>query len=159
MLYLISSNYAWGSLDVVRELLTHPHTIPGLSDGGAHVGTICDASFPTTLLQLWARDRADGIPVEEVVRRQCAETARAVGLTDRGVLGVGYKADVNVIDFDGLRLRRPMMSFDLPGGGRRLTQRADGYAHTFVGGVETYRNGEPTGALPGRLLRSHRGAA
>ena len=134
-------------------MLRDEHLLPGLADGGAHVGTICDASFPTTLLTHWARDRDDGLPVEWVVRRQCRDTALAVGLHDRGVLARGYKADVVVVDFDHLRLRPPVMAFDLPAGGKRLLQQAEGYLHTFVSGVETYTNGEATGARPGRLVR------
>jgi len=135
-------------------MLAHPCTLPGLSDGGAHVGTISDGSFPTTLLAHWARDRGSGrFPVEYIVQRQARDTAWAVGLGDRGVLAAGYRADVNVIDLDRLGLRRPEMHFDLPGGGRRLLQRAEGYLHTFVRGQETYVAGEPTGALPGRLVR------
>jgi N-acyl-D-aspartate/D-glutamate deacylase len=154
MVYVTSLNYADGNLDAVHTMLTDPHTIPGLSDGGAHVGTICDVSFPTTLLEHWVRDRDhDRIPLEFVIQRQSRETARTVGLLDRGVLAPGYKADVNVIDMQRLRLRRPQMSFDLPGGGRRLLQRAEGYLHTFVDGLEVYRDGEPTDELPGRLVR------
>ncbi len=153
MLYLTFANYARGNLDVVKEMLEHPHTIPGLSDGGAHVGTICDGSFPTTLLGHWARDREAGLSLPFVIQRQARDTARAVGLNDRGVLAPGYRADVNVIDLRALRLHRPTMLFDLPGGGRRLMQRADGYRHTIVAGLETYRNGQATGALPGRLVR------
>jgi N-acyl-D-aspartate/D-glutamate deacylase len=154
MVYVTSLNYADGNLDAVHTMLTDPHTIPGLSDGGAHVGTICDVSFPTTLLEHWVRDRDhDRIPLEFVIQRQARETARTVGLLDRGVLAPGYKADVNVIDMQRLRLRRPQMSFDLPGGGRRLLQRAEGYLHTFVDGLEVYRDGEPTDELPGRLVR------
>ena len=159
MLYLTFSNYAAGNLDAVREMLAHPHSIPGLSDGGAHVGTICDGSFPTTLLEYWTRDRAavaaatGGLSLPFVVQRQARDTARAVGLRDRGVLAPGYRADINVIDMTALRLRRPQMLFDLPAGGRRLVQRADGYRHTIVAGQETYRDGEPTGSLPGRLIR------
>ena len=125
------------------------------SDGGAHVGTICDASFPTTLLTLWCRDRTRGekLTVEHVVRSQCRETARTVGLDDRGVLAPGYRADLNLVDFDGLRLHAPRLVFDLPAGGKRLLQDVDGYRHTFVAGTETYVDGEPTGALPGRLVR------
>jgi N-acyl-D-aspartate/D-glutamate deacylase len=154
MLYLTSLNYADGNLDAAHEMLTHPHTVPGLSDGGAHVGTICDGSFPTTLLQHWTRDR-DGarLDLSFVVQRQARDTARAVGLRDRGVLAPGYRADLNVIDMGALRLHRPEVRYDLPAGGRRLLQRADGYRHTVVAGLETYRDGEPTGALPGRLVR------
>jgi N-acyl-D-aspartate/D-glutamate deacylase len=154
MLYVTAANYVGGSLDSVHEMLAHPCTLPGLSDGGAHVGTISDGSFPTTLLAHWSRDRGGGrFPVEYIVQRQARDTARAVGLDDRGVLAPGYRADVNVIDLDGLGLRRPEMHFDLPGGGRRLLQRASGYLHTFVAGQETYAGGEPTDALPGRLIR------
>ena len=154
MVYVTSLNYADGNLDAAHTMLTDPHTVPGLSDGGAHVGTICDGSFPTTLLEHWVRDRDhDRIPVQFVVQRQSRDTARAVGLLDRGVLAPGYKADINVIDLDRIRLRRPEMSFDLPGGGRRLLQRAEGYRHTFVSGLETYADGEPTDNLPGHLVR------
>ena len=159
MVYVTSLNYADGNLDAVHTMLTDPNTVPGLSDGGAHVGTICDGSFPTTLLQHWTRDRDhDRIPVEFIVQRQARDTARTVGLLDRGVLAPGYKADINVIDLDRLRLRRPQMRFDLPGGGRRLLQRAEGYRHTFVNGVEIYRDGEPNDDLPVRLLRGAQAA-
>jgi len=154
MLYVTALNYVSGNLDVVHEMLAHPCTLPGLSDGGAHVGTISDASFPTTLLAHWTRDRDSGrFPVEYIVARQARDTARSVGLRDRGVLAPGYRADLNIIDTARLRLRRPEMHFDLPGGGRRLLQRADGYLHTFVRGQETYADGQPTDALPGRLIR------
>ena len=154
MVYVTSLNYADGNLDAVHTMLTDPHTIPGLSDGGAHVGTICDVSFPTTLLEHWVRERdRDRIPLQFIVQRQARDTAHAVGLGDRGVIAPGYKADLNVIDIDRVRLRRPEMRFDLPGGGRRLLQRAEGYLHTFVSGHEVYREGEPTEALPGRLVR------
>jgi N-acyl-D-aspartate/D-glutamate deacylase len=148
-------NYAGGDLEPVREMLLHDHTVAGLSDGGAHVGTICDASFPTTLLTHWGRDRKRGdlIEVPWLVRRQTRDTAETVGLRDRGVLAPGMKADINVIDFDGLRLRPPAMVYDLPAGGKRLLQKAEGYLHTFVSGTEVYANGEHTGALPGRLVR------
>jgi N-acyl-D-aspartate/D-glutamate deacylase len=154
MLYVTALNYASGNLDAVHEMIAHPCTLPGLSDGGAHVGTISDASFPTTLLAHWTRDRGTGrFPVGYIVARQARDTARAVGLGDRGVLAPGYRADVNVIDAGRLGLRRPEMHFDLPGGGRRLLQRAEGYLHTFVRGQETYTDGQPTDALPGRLIR------
>ena len=154
MLYLTFANYARGNLDAVREMLAHPYSIPGLSDGGAHVGTICDGSFPTTLLEHWSRDRGPaGLTLPFVIQRQARDTARAVGLRDRGVLAPGYRADINVIDMTALRLRPPQMLFDLPAGGWRLLQRADGYRHTIVAGQETYRDGVPTEALPGRLIR------
>ena len=154
LLYMPTLNFAGGTLDAVGEMLAHPHTVPGLSDGGAHVGTICDGSFPTTLLTLWGRDRGRGrFELPFLVQRHCRDTARAVGLLDRGVLAPGYRADINVIDFEHLNARRPEVHYDLPAGGRRLLQRADGYLHTFVAGVETYAGGEATGALPGRLVR------
>jgi N-acyl-D-aspartate/D-glutamate deacylase len=152
-LYFPLHNWVDGSLDTVRAMLADEHLVPGLADGGAHVGTICDASYPTTLLSYWARDRADGLPLEWVVRRQCRDTAETVGLLDRGLLAPGMRADVNVIDHAGLQLRAPYMAFDLPAGGKRLLQRADGYLHTFVRGVETYAGGEAVGPLPGRLVR------
>jgi N-acyl-D-aspartate/D-glutamate deacylase len=151
------SNYFDGNLDAVREMLTHPYTLPGLGDGGAHVGVICDSSFPSTLLQHWVRDRTrDKLPVEFVFQRQSRDTARMLGLGDRGVLAPGYRADIIVVDLDHMRIRRPEVHYDLPGGGRRLQQRVDGYRHTFVNGVETYRDGIATGALPGRLVRGAR---
>jgi N-acyl-D-aspartate/D-glutamate deacylase len=158
--YVPVLNYAGGNLDPVREMLAHPNTVPGLSDGGAHVGMICDGSFPTTLLTHWGRDRSRGdrLDVAALIAGQTRGTAEAVGLLDRGLLAPGMKGDVNVIDFDGLTLRSPTMSFDLPAGGRRLLQRAEGYLHTFVSGTEVYAGGEHTGALPGRLLRGAQSA-
>jgi N-acyl-D-aspartate/D-glutamate deacylase len=154
LVYVPIINYATGNLDHVAEMLRHPWCVPGLSDGGAHVGTICDASFPTTLLQHWGRDRTRGrLPVELLIGRQSRATAEAVGLFDRGVLAPGRRADLNIIDVDNLAVERPRMAFDLPAGGKRLLQRARGYRHTFVRGVETYHDGEATGALPGRLVR------
>ncbi|HEX5367076.1 MAG TPA: amidohydrolase family protein [Acidimicrobiales bacterium] len=154
LLYMPTLNFGGGTLDAVGEMLAHPYTVPGLGDGGAHVGTICDGSFPTTLLTLWGRDRDHGrLELPFLVRRHCRDTARSVGLLDRGVLAPGYRADVNVIDLDHLAARRPEIRYDLPAGGRRLLQRADGYLHTFVGGTETYARGEATGALPGHLVR------
>ncbi len=154
LLYLPFLNYAAGNLDAVGEMLVHPHTVPGLSDGGAHVGTICDGSFPTSLLAMWGRDRARGrIDLPTIAARHCRDTARTVGLLDRGVLAPGFRGDLNVIDHEGLRLHRPEMHYDLPAGGKRLLQRVDGYLHTFVSGTETYADGEATGALPGRLVR------
>ncbi|MHB1912874.1 MAG: N-acyl-D-amino-acid deacylase family protein [Acidimicrobiales bacterium] len=154
LLYMPTLNYTEGNLDAVGEMLGHPYTVPGLGDGGAHVGTISDGSFPTTLLTLWGRDRARGrFELPCLIQRHCRDTARTVGLYDRGVLAPGYKADVNVIDFDRLTARRPEIRYDLPAGGRRVVQRADGYAHTFVSGVEVYADGVATGDLPGRLVR------
>ncbi|MDQ1460467.1 MAG: hypothetical protein QOI08_1951 [Actinomycetota bacterium] len=153
-LYLPSLNYADGNLDAVGEMLAHPNTVVGLGDGGAHVGTICDASFPTTLLTLWTRDRATGrLDLPFAVQRHTRDTARTVGLLDRGVIAPGYRADLNVIDFDRLTARRPVMRHDLPAGGRRLVQAAEGYAATIVAGAVTYENGEACGPLPGRLVR------
>jgi N-acyl-D-aspartate/D-glutamate deacylase len=154
------TNYADYTLGASAELLRHPNAIVGLSDGGAHVGFISDGSFPTFLLAYWGRDRPEGtVPLPELVRRQTSDTARAAGLHDRGVLAPGLKADLNVIDFDALALERPAMAWDLPSGGRRLLQGARGYAATIVAGRVTYRDGEATGALPGRLVRSGMAAA
>jgi N-acyl-D-aspartate/D-glutamate deacylase len=134
--------------------MTHADTLSGLGDGGAHVGTICDASFPTYALTHWGRDRARGrFELPWLIKRQTSETAAAVGLHDRGLVQVGMKADLNVIDFARLRLHRPYIVHDLPANGRRLMQRADGYVATIVSGAVTYRDGEPTGALPGQLVR------
>jgi N-acyl-D-aspartate/D-glutamate deacylase len=154
-LYLPMLNYGAGNLDAASEMLAHPHTVVGLADGGAHVGTISDGSFPTTLLAHFGRQRSRGdlLDVPFIVGSHTADTARTVGLADRGVLAPGYKADVNVIDFDNLVVRRPTMAADLPAGGRRLLQRAEGYMHTICSGTEIFIGGEPTGALPGRLVR------
>jgi len=148
-------NYTDGDLNVVREMLTDEATVLGVADGGAHVGLICDASSPTFLLSHWARDRkrGPGLPLGFLVHKQTRQTALAYGLSDRGLLAPGYKADINVIDFERLRLRKPHVVYDLPAGGKRLMQRADGYRHTFVAGCETLRDGEHTGELPGKLLR------
>jgi len=135
-------------------MLLHPRTIPGLSDGGAHVGTISDGSFPTTLLTHWCRDRnGERLDVPFVVKAESRNTAVAVGLNDRGLLAPGYKADLNVVDFARLQLRAPEIRHDLPAGERRLLQRADGYLHTLVAGTTIYESGEPTGSTPGRLIR------
>jgi N-acyl-D-aspartate/D-glutamate deacylase len=155
MIYVPVLNYAEGNLEPARAMMTHKDCVPGLSDGGAHVGTICDGSFPTTLLTYWTRDRTRGprLPLEHIFRLQARETARAVGLNDRGVLAPGYRADLNVIDYERLQLHAPEVAYDLPAGGRRLLQRASGYSATIVAGEVTYRDGEATDALPGRLLR------
>jgi N-acyl-D-aspartate/D-glutamate deacylase len=159
-LYTPFSNYAEGNLDACGEMLGHPDTLFGLGDGGAHVGFISDASFTTYFLSHWARDRSHGrMPVGRVIERLTKNNARAVGLFDRGVVAEGMKADLNVIDFDRVRCEPPAMAYDLPAGGKRLTQRARGYCATVVAGQVTYRDGEPTDALPGRLLRGGRDTA
>lgn len=155
MLYHPFLNYADGSLDPSFAMLTHRDTVPGLSDGGAHVGMICDGSFPTSNLIHWTRDRSRGprIPLETMIARQTRDTAATVGLLDRGLIAPGYRADLNVIDYEKLSLEAPRVAYDLPAGGRRLVQGAHGYVATIVAGVVTQRDGEPTGALPGRLVR------
>ncbi|HEY4059401.1 MAG TPA: amidohydrolase family protein, partial [Kofleriaceae bacterium] len=153
LLYFPIYNYTGMNLDVVREMMMHPRALPGLSDGGAHVGTVCDASMPTFLLTHWARDRKNGIPLERVVQMQAHDTARFIGLTDRGTIEVGMRADLNVVDLEKLTLRRPVMQRDLPAGGRRLVQRADGYRATLVAGQIIVEGGELTGARPGQLVR------
>jgi N-acyl-D-aspartate/D-glutamate deacylase len=155
MLYVPFLNYADGNLDATREMLSDPRAVPGLSDGGAHCGIICDASFPTYLLTHWTRDRSRGekLSIPFVVAAQSRKTALSVGLTDRGLVAPGYKADLNVIDYDRLHLHPPKVHYDLPVGGRRLLQQVDGYDETIVSGVVTQRSGRATGAHPGRLVR------
>ncbi|WP_397591101.1 amidohydrolase family protein [Sphingorhabdus sp.] len=154
MIYLPILNYMDGNLDFTKELLQRDDIVASLSDGGAHCGTICDAASPTFLLSYWARDRKAGtIPLELAVKRQCRDTARLYGLNDRGVLKPGYLADINVIDFDALKLLKPWLAFDLPAGGKRLLQKADGYVATIKSGVVTFREGKMTGALPGIVVR------
>jgi N-acyl-D-aspartate/D-glutamate deacylase len=153
-LYSPFANYADFDLDACREMMASNSTVMGLGDGGAHVGIICDGSYPTYLLSHWGRDRAAGrFDLPWLVKRQTADTARTVGLLDRGMLAPGMKADINVIDFDRLRAERPIMAFDLPAGGKRLMQKASGYTATIVSGEVIYRGGEATSALPGRLVR------
>lgn len=155
VLYFPFLNFADGNLDSTRTMLESNATLPGLSDGGAHVGMICDGSFPTTLLTHWGRDRTRGdkLPLELLIKKQSCDTAHWVGLHDRGVLMPGYRADINVIDFDKLRLHLPEINYDLPAGGRRLMQRATGYTATLVAGEVTYLDGTPTDAKPGKLVR------
>ncbi len=157
-LYWPVLNFANFDSEVSREMLLHPLTVPGLGDGGAHVSFISDGSFPTYLLSHWARDRTRGerLPLEWLVKRQTRDTAELVGLRDRGLLAPGLKADVNLIDFDALRVCRPEMVFDLPAGGRRLAQRAEGYRMTLLSGEVTFEDGVSTGALPGALIRGAR---
>jgi N-acyl-D-aspartate/D-glutamate deacylase len=155
LLYTPFANYAENNLDCCRDMILHKDTVMGLGDGGAHVGTICDASFITSLLTHWGRDRSrgEGIDLPTLVKCQTQDTARAVDLTDRGTLQPGMRADLNIIDFDNLNVRLPEMVNDLPAGGARLQQRADGYAMTIVHGEPTYVDGDATDALPGRLVR------
>ncbi len=159
-LFFPLANYTEGSLENVRAMLENPNTLSGLSDGGAHVGAICDVSLPTTMLVHWCRDRVRGpkLDLAEVIRAQTRDTAEAVGLYDRGLLKPGYLADVNIIDFERLRLHAPHMVYDLPTGARRLMQHADGYVATIKSGQIIYREGQPTGALPGKLVRGRKPA-
>ena len=154
-IYLPLLNYAKFNFDHIHEMMNHPATVLSLSDGGAHCGVICDASFPTYMLTHWARDRARGprLPLEQVVHMQTQRTAALYGLHDRGVLAPGMKADVNVIDYDRLRILPPEMVFDLPARGRRMIQRSEGYRATLVSGVVTFENGVETGEMPGQLIR------
>lgn len=153
-------NYTDFNLDNTLTMMRNPNTLFGLSDGGAHVGAICDVSVPTYMLTHWCRDRTRGerLDLPFVVKSQTKDTAEAIGLRDRGVVAPGYKADVNVIDFERLRLKPPHMVYDLPSGARRLMQEAEGYVVTIASGQVIYRDGEPTGALPGRLVRGEQPA-
>ncbi len=158
LLYFPLYNFTGVNLEVVREMLEHPLALCGLSDGGAHVGTICDASFPTYLLMHWGRDRPTGrMPIERLVKMQAFDTARYVGFTDRGAVLPGQRADLNVIDLEALRLDQPKLVADLPGGGRRLMQGAKGYRATIVAGQLVVDDGRVTDARPGRLVRAGRG--
>jgi N-acyl-D-aspartate/D-glutamate deacylase len=153
-LYLPASNFGNNNFDNIYTMLTHPDTILGVGDGGAHVGMISDASTTTFLLTYWTRDRkGPKLDLSTAIRKLCRETAEALGLHDRGLLAPGYKADLNVIDYDKLFIHAPYTARDLPSGGRRLMQHADGYVATVKSGTVTYRDGEFTGALPGRLIR------
>ena len=158
MLMLPFFNFADGNHDAIHDMLTHPAGVSGLSDGGAHCGLICDASIPTFLLTHWARDRTRGkrLPLPYVVKKQTHDTAALYGLSDRGVIATGKKGDLNVINFPALTLRTPRVANDLPAGGRRLLQEAEGYVATVVSGQVTRRDGKDTGARPGRLLRGAR---
>ena len=156
-LYTPIVNYYNYDLLAPETMLVDRNAIMGLGDGGAHVGFILDAGFPTWLLTYWGRQRGR-FPVEELVRRLTSDTAGAAGLGDRGVIAVGKKADLNVIDYDRLAFGRPYVAYDLPAGGKRLLQKADGYEATIVSGVVTYRDGAATGALPGRLVKGQREA-
>ena len=159
MLLVAMGNYENNSLDTVGELLRRDDVVLGLGDGGAHYGMICDASYPTFLLAHWARDRAAGrMPVPAVIRELTSVPARVAGLSDRGRIAVGYKADLNVIDHAAVRLHKPVITRDLPAGGRRLDQTADGYVATIVSGEVIAENGVPTDARPGKLVRGRQPA-
>jgi N-acyl-D-aspartate/D-glutamate deacylase len=160
LLMLAILSYSDGDLEALRTMLEHPDSVFGLGDGGAHCGAVCDATMTTFLLTHWTRDRTRGprLPVEWVVRKMTRDTAELYGLGDRGMLAPGKKGDVNVIDAAGLRLAIPELVHDLPGGARRLVQKAQGYTATVVSGEVTFRDGEHTGALPGRLVRGPRAA-
>ena len=157
-LFFPTTGYVHGHHEPIREMLSDPATILGLSDGGAHCGSIADASVPSFMLTHWTRDRSRGpkLPLEMVVKTQTNDTAEFFGFKDRGRLAPGLRADINLIDYEGLRLHTPHIVTDLPAGGQRLVQKADGYVSTMVAGQTTFENGEHTGALPGRLVRAGR---
>lgn len=148
-------NFVTYDMSTPEAMLADPNVIMGLGDGGAHVGFILDAGFPTWLMSYWGRDRAR-FPMEDVIRRLTSDTAGAAGLSDRGVLKPGKKADVNVIDWDAVGFSDPYVTFDLPAGGKRLLQKSEGYVATIAAGQVTYRDGSATGALPGRVVRGQR---
>ncbi|MEO6031751.1 MAG: amidohydrolase family protein [Burkholderiaceae bacterium] len=160
IVYFPSFNYAYNDLSQLHTQLQHPRTMMSLAEGGAHCGYICDVSMPTYMLTHWARDRKRGptLPLELMVRRQTHDTAAIYGMRDRGLLKPGYLADINLIDFDRLRLPPPYVAFDLPAGGRRLMQTAQGYLATLKAGETIMENGERTGALPGKLVRGPQAA-
>lgn len=155
ILYRPLSNYTYGTLDTVHDMMRHPDTLVGLGDGGAHVGILSDASAITYMLTHWTRDRTRGakLSLPWAVKRLTSDNAAAIGLSDRGVIRRGAKADINVIDYDRLAIHAPEVVYDLPSGGRRLVQKTDGYAATIVAGEIVNREGNPSGKLPGRLVR------
>ncbi len=150
-------NYTYGNLDVIQEMIESPYTICGVGDGGAHVATICDASYPTFMLPYWSRDRKIGkkFSIEYLVSKQTMKTAYTYGLYDRGTIEIGKKADMNIINYDCLDLEMPKLVYDLPSGGKRFIQKTKGYMNTFVNGIETMVDGGFTGAKPGKLIRSN----
>jgi N-acyl-D-amino-acid deacylase len=159
MLLVAMANFENNSLDTVGRLIRRDDVVLGLGDGGAHYGMICDASYPTFLLAHWARDRKEQrLSVPDAIRELTSVPARVAGLADRGRIAVGYKADLNVIDHAALRLHRPIITYDLPAGGRRLDQTADGYVATIVSGQVIAENGRPTAARPGKLVRGRQPA-
>jgi N-acyl-D-aspartate/D-glutamate deacylase len=160
LLFLPVAGFAEGNLDAVHAMLSDANVLPGLGDGGAHYGLVCDSTYTTFALTHWVRDRNGArFPLERMVKGMTQDTARMVGMKDRGLLVPGLRADINLIDFDHLRLHMPEVVRDLPGGGRRLSQSAEGYVETLVNGVSTWRDGDATGELPGRLVRGGRARA
>ena len=159
IVYFPIFNYSYHDFSHLHQLLQHPSTMISLGDGGAHVGYITDAGLPTFMLTHWTRDRQRGptLPLEDIVRRQTSHTAWVYGLHDRGLLRPGLKADINLIDYARLSCDAPYMAYDLPAGGKRLLQKARGYIATIVAGQPIYEQGEPTGALPGALVRGKAG--
>ena len=160
MFFAPNSNYADYDYEVVRKMLTHSRSVLGLDDAGAHCGVICDASIPTFMLTHWARDRSRGekLPIEFVVKKMTHDTASLYGLRDRGIISVGMKADVNVIDLKRLAVKMPELAYDLPADGRRLIQKAEGYVATIVSGEVVMREGNETGSRPGKLIRGEKAA-
>jgi N-acyl-D-aspartate/D-glutamate deacylase len=160
LLYLPLFNFAHGDFDDIEAMITSPNIVFGLSDAGAHCGAICDGSMPTSALTVWSRDRRGGatLPLEQMVHQSTQRTASHVGWLDRGVIAPGYRADLNVIDFERLGCAPPRVVADLPAGGRRLVQDARGYRHTIKSGIVTFSHGEHTGELPGELIRGTRSA-
>jgi N-acyl-D-aspartate/D-glutamate deacylase len=148
LVYIPAANFS----ECIPELLQHPFTVPALGDGGAHVGTICDASANVYVLTKWVKERA-AFSLEQAIHLLTRKPAELYSLYDRGILAVGMKADINIIDFDRLALRTPHICHDLPAGGRRLLQNADGISATIVSGEVIYEEGIATGALPGKLVR------
>jgi len=153
-------NYVTGDHEPIREMLNDPACLLGLSDGGAHCTSVVDAGLPTFMLTHWARDRSRGpkLPLEAMIKRQTSETADFFGLTDRGRLAPGLRADVNLIDYDRLQVRKPELVHDMPANGRRFVQKVEGYQTTIAAGTPIFERGEHTGALPGRLIRAGRDA-
>jgi N-acyl-D-aspartate/D-glutamate deacylase len=158
-IYFPILNYADGNLNFLEALQEAGDTVNSLSDGGAHCGTICDAASPTIMLQHWVRDReGKRITLENAVKRQCRDTALLYGLSDRGLIAPGYLADINVIDLDKVKLGKPWLAFDLPAGGKRLLQKAEGYVCTIKSGQVTFRDGQYLGVHPGKLVRGPQAA-
>jgi len=155
IIYMPLLGYSGGDFEALRTMMEHPHAVFGLSDGGAHCGLICDASMPSYLLTHWARDRSRGkrLPIEQLVHNQTRRTAQFYGMDDRGLIAPGMKADINVIDFENLKIHPPEMVYDLPSDARRLVQRVEGYKYTLCSGEIIFVDGKETGARPGRLVR------